>query len=107
MHRHFSRTVFLIGALGAATTGLPETSPQTLTLAQAEAIALKNHPRIAAAQNVEAAAGQRVVEARAPYYPSLSGEITASQGNYDARLGAGSLPVSLLFNREGEGLVAN
>jgi outer membrane protein len=80
---------------------------QSLTLAQAVAIAIQNHPRIAAAQNIEAALGQRVVEARAPYYPAVNGEITGSQGNYQSRIGAGSLSTSQLFTRQGDGLVVN
>ncbi len=108
-----SNTGILLLCFVGAGTGLPQTPPaQTssgpiLTLAQAEALALKNHPKIAAAQNVEYAAGQRVTEARAPYYPSLSAELTGSQANYGARLGAGALNASLLFNRQGEGLVLN
>jgi outer membrane protein len=102
------RRIFLSGILGAA-AALSQTPPpvQTLTLAQAEAIALKNHPKIAAAQNVEYAAGQRVTEARAPYYPALNAELTGSQANYGARLGAGAINDSLLFNRQGDGLVLN
>jgi outer membrane protein len=111
MHRSAACTVLVIGAFGIVTVGLSQTPPQTaaqsLTLAQAEAIALKNHPQIAAAQNVEAAAGQRVVQTRAAYYPSLSADITASQANPLSRIGAGLLQVSSLFNHEGEGLVAN
>jgi outer membrane protein len=80
---------------------------QTLTLAQAVAMAIQSHPKIAAAQNSEAAAGQRVTEARAPYYPFLSAEITGSQGEYASRIGAGALATSLLFSREGDGLVVN
>ena len=92
-----------------AAAALSQTPPaqQTLTLAQAEAIALKNHPKIAAAQNIEYAAGQRVTEARAPYYPELNAELTGSQANYGSRLGAGAINDSLLFNRQGDGLVVN
>lgn len=100
-----------IVALWAAGAGVAQSqSPapaQTLTLAQAAAIAIQNHPQIAAAVNIEAAAGQRVTEARAPYYPTLNGEITGSQGLYDSRIGAGFLQTSNLFSREGEGLAVN
>ena len=75
-----------------------------LTLVEAEAIALKLHPQIATAQNVEAAVGQGIVEARAAYYPVVAAEITASQGLDLSRLGAGALPASLLFDRFGQGL---
>ena len=98
-----------IAALWVAITGLADaqTAPQTLTLNQAVAIGIQNHPQIAVAQNVEAAAGQRVTEARAPYYPAVNGEVTGSQANYLSRLGAGFLTTSQLFSREGEGLIVN
>lgn len=109
------RLAILTGAMAIA--GLAQTPPQAppaaaqtsrmLTLAQAVAMAIQNHPQIAAAQNLEAAAGQRVTEARAPYYPTLNGEITGSQGLYDSRIGAGFLQTSNLFTREGEGLAVN
>jgi outer membrane protein len=92
-----------IGALLSVATALA----QTLTLPQAVAIALQNHPQIAVAQNIEAAAGQRITEARAPYYPFVNGEVTGSQGDYLSRIGAGALSASQLFNREGEGFVVN
>src|ERR1700722_6585093 len=54
----------------------PATPGQTvLTLPQATALAIQNHPQIAAAQQTAAAAGQHITEARAPYYPVLNGEI--------------------------------
>ncbi len=90
-----------------AETGLAQTPTQSLTLPQAVAIAIQNHPRIAAAQNVESAAGQRITEARAPYYPTVSGEITGSQANSLSRVGAGFLTTSALFSRQGEGLEVN
>ena len=102
-----SRSLIAVAFFGGATLGLAQTPPQTLTLDQAVALGLKNHPRIAAAENEQAAAGQRVVEARAPYYPTLNGEVTGSQANHLSRIGAGLLPVSSLFNREGDGFIAN
>jgi outer membrane protein len=98
--------------LAAAAAGFCQTPPpsipgSTLTLAQAVQLAIRNHPQIAVAQNAQAAAGQRVVEARAPYYPALNAEFTGSQGLYQSRIGAGALSASQLFNREGEGLVIN
>jgi len=77
-----------------------------LTLPQAEALAFKNHPQIATAQNLAAAAAQGITEARAAYYPTIDGEITGSQGLNLSRLGAGAISSSLLFNRFGQGLQA-
>jgi outer membrane protein len=93
---------------GQAPGTLPSPSPSQqgapLTLPDAVAIALKNHPQIATAQNVASAFEQRVTEAKAAYYPTIDGEITGSQGLYESRLGAGALSTSLLFSRFGAGL---
>ena len=93
--------------LASAVTTPAQTPSPTLTLPQAVEIALQNHPQIAAAQNTEAAAGQRVTEARAPYYPALSAQVTGSQANNLSRLGAGLLNTPALFSHEGEGFVVN
>ena len=99
----------LAGAILLVVTCLAQTPApsQNLTLEQAVAIAIQNHPRIAAAQNVEAAAGQRVTEARSAYYPAINAEITASQAYYGSRLGAGELATSLLFSKQGDGLAVD
>src|ERR1700730_13331163 len=104
MHRHSAGVAALalwiagISWAGQVPGALPPTAT-SLTLPQAVAIALKSHPQIATAPNVAAAAGQRVTEARAPYYPTINAEVTGSQGLYASRLGAGSISTSLLFNR--------
>jgi outer membrane protein len=84
---------------------LAQTSPVKLTLQDAEALALKNHPRVLAAQTEVAFANQQVTEARSAYYPDLSADITGSQGNDLSRIGAGELSASRLFNRFGQGIV--
>jgi len=99
--------IVTLWTIAALAQNQAQTAPQTLTLTQAVAIAIQNHPQIAVAQNVEAAAGQRVTEARAPYYPFLNADVTGAQANYLSRLGAGFLTTSQLFSHEGEGLVVN
>ena len=79
-------------------------APLQLNLADAEALALKNHPQVQAAENETAAMDQRVVQARSAYYPVLAGDITGSQGNPQARIGAGFLTDSRLFDRVGQGI---
>jgi outer membrane protein len=81
--------------------------PLHLTLQDAEALALKNHPRVLAAQDVVSAANQRITEARAAYYPDLTGDVTGSQGNPQGRIGAGFLTDSRLFDRFGQGVTLN
>jgi len=92
--------LFAIGQIALA-----QTQPVPLTLKNAEALALKNHPRVLAAEAEVAFANQQVTEARSAYYPDLSADITGSQGNDLSRIGAGELSASRLFNRFGQGIV--
>ncbi len=99
--RAVSLFVLCASALHAQTAGVP------LTLEQAEQMALRNHPRIAVSRNLAGSAAQRVTEARSDYYPKINGEVTASQGYDQSRIGAGALAASVLFNRFGAGLQVN
>ncbi|MBV8844074.1 MAG: TolC family protein [Bryobacterales bacterium] len=76
-----------------------------LTLQEAQAMALQNHPQIAAAQNEVNYANQQIAVERSGYYPNVNADITGSQGNNLARIGAGDLPASRLFNRFGQGVI--
>jgi outer membrane protein len=80
-------------------------APVKLNLQDAEALALKNQPRVLAAQNEQSAMNQRIYQARSAYYPHLDGDITGSQANPRARIGAGLLNDPSLFNHEGQGFV--
>jgi outer membrane protein len=80
-------------------------APVRLTLSDAKAAALNNHPQVLAAQNEAAYTNEEVGVSRAPYFPSLSADLTGSQGNSLARIGAGALSASRLFNRFGQGVV--
>jgi outer membrane protein len=80
-------------------------TPPKLSLQQAEAIALQNHPQVQAAQHEVNYSNQQIVENRAAYYPNVTGDLTGSQGNSLARIGAGDLSASRLFNRFGQGVV--
>lgn len=90
--------------LAAAAAAWAQTPP-TLTLQEAEAAAIKNHPQIQAAQNEINYANQQVVINRAPYFPTVNGDITGSQSYDGSRIGAGNLQASRLFQREGQGVV--
>ena len=104
------RIVTCLASIGVACAGLASAqtgTPVPLTLKDAEALALKNHPQVQAAQHEVAAQGQRVVETRSAYYPGITGVATGSQGNIGARVGAGYLSDSRLFNRFGDGVEIN
>src|ERR1700722_10625657 len=82
-------------------------APPKLTLQDAVAIAVKNHPQIQGAQNEANFANEQITINRAAYYPTLNGDITGSQANNLSRIGAGELTASRLFNRFGAGAVVN
>ncbi len=80
---------------------------QTLTLADADARALKNQPRLQAAQLRAQAAGKTVSASRAGYFPQLFGNVTAVDANEDSSVSAGALTTSSISTRAsvGAGLV--
>ncbi len=91
-------------ALAALQWAGAQTPPmQPLSLKDAEALALKNHPLILAAQNEVLTADEHIVETKSAYYPVVNGEITGSQANQNSRMGAGFLTDSRLFSRFGQG----
>ncbi len=88
-----------------APSNQPTANPPRLTLQEAEAMAVQNHPQIAASLNEVNYANQQITVNRSSYYPNVTGDLTGSQGNHGGRIGAGDLPASRLFNRFGQGIV--
>jgi len=76
-----------------------------LTLKDAEATALQNHPQVQAAQHEVNYSNRQIVESRSAYYPNVTGDLTGSQANNLARIGAGDLATSRLYTRFGQGVV--
>ncbi len=81
-------------------------TPSRLTLQEAEAIALRNHPQIQAVQHVVNYAKQQITETRSAYYPTVTANLTVSEANHLAQIGAGDLSVSRMYDRLGQGIVA-
>lgn len=75
-----------------------------LTLAQAEQMALRNHPRIGSAILLAEAAKAVATEARAPLYPSLAGNFTTAGAEHNATLAAGAVQTSSLYSRVAAGV---
>ncbi len=94
---------FLLLAGAAGYVMAQSAAPIKLTLTEAEALALKNHPQVQAAQHAASAMSQRIDQTRSAYYPLLAGDVTGSQGNPQSRIGAGFLTDSRIFNRIGQG----
>jgi len=97
----------LLFLIPASITLAQTPTPPRLTLHDAEVLALKNHPQVQAAQLNYQASQQAVSEARAAYYPTLQADITGSQANPQARIGAGYLTVSRLWDRFGQGITVS
>jgi outer membrane protein len=74
-------------------------APMRLTLDEAQAIALKNHPQVSAALLNAAAANQVTTEVRSSYYPTLFGSVTGAGALNNSRLAAGALSNSIIYDR--------
>lgn len=99
----------LIVALGTALHGTAAMaqSTQNLTLDEAERIAIQNHPQIQAAQDMAAAAGQVVRQARSVYYPTANGSMTGAAAEHGSRVAAGGLNNPIIYDRYSNGVIVN
>jgi outer membrane protein len=96
-------TLIKIGLSLPALLAQAPSAPQ-LTLEQARALGLKNHPLVLASQALSGRAGEITTEVRSAYFPILNGVATGAQANLSSRLGAGALNDPRLFNHFGSGL---
>lgn len=94
-------------ATGAQTAPQTSTSATLLTLAQAEAIALKNNPRITVGKLRALVFQQYVRESRSAFMPNANLSLTAVDANPGSRLAAGFLNNPTLFPRAAEGASVN
>jgi len=109
--RAFFRTFRLLALaclpLGAQSPKAPPPVPQqqagTLTLAQAEATALKNNPQITIGKLRALVARQYVREARSALLPNAYLSVTGVDSNPGSRLAAGALNNPILFPRAAAG----
>ena len=109
----FQRTVIpcaLTCALGLSaiipTLAAPQQTPK-LTLKDAEALALRNHPLLQAATFEAEAANQVAREQKSAYYPTAIGSLTGVGAIPDSRIDAGYLNNPIIYNRYSNGLEIN
>jgi outer membrane protein len=114
--RHALRLLLgpLLAALGAAVSSAqaphataPPQAPQTLTLEQAERLAIQNHPQIQAATYLASAAKEQVIEAKSAYYPTVYGSLTGVDAENNSRIAAGALNNPIIYERYANGLTVN
>ena len=113
MHRPF----FYSGVLRALVLALgllamvpaaaaPQQTPK-LTLKDAEALALRNHPLLQAATFEAEAANQVTREEKSAYYPTATASLTGAGAIPDSRIAAGFLNNPTIYNRYSNGLEIN
>jgi outer membrane protein len=108
--RTLTRTFFLFALATSAVPARPQNVPATpqpqgssLTLPQAEALALKNNPQITIGRLRALMARQYVREARSALLPAAYLSVTAVDSNPGSRLAAGGLNNPILFPRAAAG----
>src|SRR5260370_7311710 len=111
----FASTIFFFFVCSSLPAQMPATTSPTsaaaspasgareLTLAQAEALALKNNPQITIGKLQALVARQYVREARSALLPNAYLSVTAVDSNPGSRLAAGGLNNPILFPRAAEG----
>lgn len=83
----------------AASQPLSPAAPQPVTLAEAQAIALRNRPRLLAAQFKAQQAGAVTSEARSAYFPQVFGDATGADAQSNSRITAGGLNNPIIYDR--------
>jgi outer membrane protein len=73
-------------------------------LADAEQIAIQNHPRIQAATQLASAATAQVREVQSIYYPQASGAATGAYAQANSRIAAGLLNSPSVFDKFADGI---
>jgi len=96
--------ICVLAVLGAASFTAAQ-GTLSLTLAEAERLAVANNPQLSAAQFNAAASAQVPLELRANFQPNVSGALTAVGADSGSRLAAGGLTNPAVFNRLGTGLL--
>jgi outer membrane protein len=85
---------------------VPQTSQasQSLSLQEAEQIAVQNHPAIQAAQDLAFASKQQVREVQSNYYPLANGSLTGVDAENNSRVTAGGLNNPIIYDRYANGI---
>ena len=95
-------------AAGAQQSAAPaQQNPASLTLADAERIAIQNNPTISVARLVALAQGQVVRETRSSWMPTVTGNLTAVDAHQNTRITAGVLNNPSIYDRAAGGLTVS
>ncbi len=86
-----------------ATSQASPGKPQSLTLKQAEEVAIKNNPQISVARLIALASQQVTREARSALWPTAVGDITGVDAESGSRITAGALNNPTVYERVSAG----
>src|SRR4029077_2784955 len=81
--------------------------PTSLSLKEAEALALKNNPQISAARLIALASQQVMREARSNLWPTATADLTAVDSRDNSRITAGGLNNPIIYQRAAAGVVVS
>jgi outer membrane protein len=81
--------------------------PTSLSLKEAEALALKNNPQISAARLIALASQQVAREARSNLWPTATADLTAVDSRDNSRITAGGLNNPIIYQRAAAGVVVS
>jgi len=98
--------ILLAAPVLLSTSAIAQTS-QSLTLHEAEQLALRNHPQIQAAVDIASASKAQVTQTRSAYYPTIYGSLTGAYAENNSRIGAGALNNPVIYDRFADGLTAS
>ena len=101
------RLFVFAAALAFISTAASAQTTQTLTLQQAEQLAVQNHPQIQVATAEASLADAQKRQVRASYFPVVNGSITGAEANDLNRIGAGVLNDPRIFPKFAQGFAVN
>jgi outer membrane protein len=103
---HQWRRAVALGIAAAVLTATPaaaQTGPP-LSLRDAEARALQNHPQVLAGQYAAQASGEITREVRSAYFPTVVGNVTGADAKDGSRITAGGLNNPIILDRFAAGV---
>ncbi|MEP6716144.1 MAG: TolC family protein, partial [Terriglobia bacterium] len=101
------RPVRLAALLAICLPAAAQQAPLPLSLAEAEKLAIKNNPALAAAQLTARAVAEGPAEARSAMLPNAFGSVTAVGADDGSRIAAGALNNPVLYSRVGSGVTVS
>lgn len=101
------RLVLMLGLFWLCGYARAENPPMVLTLKDAQAIVLQNHPNIDVAKISALIAEEETRQIRSAFFPMVSANVSAVEASKGARVAAGGLNNPSILSREANGLVWN